>query len=165
MNENTPNPAFANTAADSLQGIDPAPETNGGFADQARQGATRVMDEVKARTSDARAQADEMFHRGEDYVRENPVPVVIGAFVAGLLVGLALSRRHEPTARERYVDEPLQQAKDLLYAALTPVAKQLQTQYGAVRSAGKKVADEIGDFDLGEHVHPIAEQARRWKFW
>lgn len=50
-----------------------------------------------------------------DCIRKNPLSSVVGAAVFGLAVGcLIMSGRHTPTLQERYLDEPLGHANDLL---------------------------------------------------
>ncbi|MEO7100416.1 MAG: hypothetical protein ABI162_13725 [Luteolibacter sp.] len=50
-----------------------------------------------------------------EQIRKNPVPSVVGAFAFGIAVGcLIMSGRHTPTFQDRYVDEPLDQAGDVV---------------------------------------------------
>ena len=50
-----------------------------------------------------------------EQIKKNPVPIVVGAVAFGIAVGcLIMSGRHTPTFQERYVDEPLDQAGDVV---------------------------------------------------
>ncbi len=52
----------------------------------------------------AAARAEQTLDQSKKYVRENPVPSVLGAFALGLTLGalLGLSHHHQPTLRERF---------------------------------------------------------------
>ena len=133
--------------------------------------ATRIAESAQNYAEDkfhaVRAKAGEALTRGEEYVRRNPVPIVLGALAVGLLVGVAISRREEPTLRERYVDEPLGQARDLFYSVLAPVASRLRDEFGSAQSAAGNAAEKLQD--LGGQFSPMFKQARRaagkLKFW
>ncbi len=50
-----------------------------------------------------------------DCIRKNPLASVMGAAVFGIAIGcLIMSGRHTPTMQERYVEEPLENANELL---------------------------------------------------
>lgn len=58
-----------------------------------------------------------------DHIRKNPIAVVFGAVVFGIAVGILISSsRHEKTLRELYLDEPLDQASNLLDRASSTVS-------------------------------------------
>lgn len=58
-----------------------------------------------------------------DHIRKNPIAVVFGAVVFGVAVGFLISSsRHEKTLRELYLDEPLDQAGNLLGRASSNIA-------------------------------------------
>ena len=136
-----------------------------GLAGQSSGMAERVQGYAEDTLHTARVRADEAIERGQDYVRQNPVPVVLGALAVGVLVGIAIGRRDEPTLRERYVDEPLDQAHDLLHSLLAPVAKRLRHEYGDIRSQAVDAGDKIHD----GYLDPVFRRARRaadkLKFW
>ncbi|MEA3209230.1 MAG: hypothetical protein QOE70_2287 [Chthoniobacter sp.] len=129
----------------------------------------RAKNYAQGAANEVRSQAGQALAKGEAYARENPVPVVLGALGIGILIGLALGQRHEPTARERYVDEPLNQARELLHSLLAPVAKSLREQYGQARSAAQNAADSVSDLDPSRYVDPLLKEAgrtaRKFKFW
>ena len=162
MNENQFNEDYGNVGAHTNVGADPA-----GAAERAKAFAQDARTFAQDTAATVKTQAGEAYHRGEEYVRTNPVPVVLGALAIGLLVGLAIARREEeePTARERYLDEPLHQTRDALYSILGPVAKRIRHGYGDARSSLEKAADRAQDLDC----EPFFKNARRFgdklKFW
>jgi ElaB/YqjD/DUF883 family membrane-anchored ribosome-binding protein len=165
------NQVIENAAEESQQGFEQAERTAEGLAAKVRHKAEQVSDEVRQRAEQVRQSAGEAVHRGEEYVRENPVPVVIGALAVGVVIGamFAFGRRDEITARERYLDEPMHHARDVLYGVLAPVAKELRDRYGAVRSSANAAADRLHEFDPADSIDPLLKQARRFskrlKFW
>jgi len=62
-------------------------------------------------------------HEGEAIVRTNPVGAVLGALAIGVAVGYLISQR-EPTKRERYVDQPLEDLQSLARSLADHAAKQ-----------------------------------------
>ncbi|MDP1587744.1 MAG: hypothetical protein Q8M07_08385 [Prosthecobacter sp.] len=74
-----------------------------GFAatKDAAQHATQAAKDIY---QSAATHAEDTLVQSKQYVRENPLPVVLGAFTLGLTLGclMGLSRHHEPTFRERF---------------------------------------------------------------
>ncbi|MGC3990144.1 MAG: hypothetical protein QM796_10780 [Chthoniobacteraceae bacterium] len=105
------------------------------------------------------------------YVRQNPVPFIAGALVAGFAIAWLVSRRSPvaTTWRERYLDDRLDGARGWLKDQLGPVSEAAQR---SVRSAGD-VLDEarqkIADLDVNQYVNPLIEGAKRarsrFNFW
>ena len=77
-------------------------------AQHAGQAAKDLYQSAASRAEDiyhsAAARAEDTLVQSKQYVRENPVPVVLGAFAVGLTLGclMGLSHHHEPTLRERF---------------------------------------------------------------
>lgn len=88
---------------------------------------------------------DDTVSRTKDYVRQNPVPVILGALAFGAALGytIVMARREEPTFRERFADEPLQTAREAIYAVLAPVAHRLHDGYGSARQGAEKALDKL----------------------
>ena len=107
--------------------FDQLPQAAKDLADHATQAAKDAAERGIAATKDAAQQvkgichtaavrAEDLYHtasvRAEDtlvqtkqYVRENPLPVVLGAFTLGLTLGCLLCLSHhqpEPTLRDRF---------------------------------------------------------------
>lgn len=77
-------------------------------AQSATQAAKDIYKSAATRAEDmyhtAAVRAEDTLVQSKQYVRENPVPVVLGAFALGLTLGclMGLPHRHEPTMRERF---------------------------------------------------------------
>lgn len=128
-----------------------------------------VTGEVRRRAADVQRRANEAFEQSDHYVHENPWPVILGAAAVGLLAGMALSQRREATLRERFLDEPMDQAREVLFSLLAPVAKRLQNQYGNLRAAVEDATGRVHDVDGRGLAQPMAKQADRLakflRFW
>ena len=78
-----------------------------------------ILDRTGPVTADATHaiydEAAHLFSCANDYIRKNPVPVVLGAAAFGIAIGyLIVANRREDTFQERYVNEPLENASDAL---------------------------------------------------
>ncbi len=115
--------------------------------------------------------AEESLVCSREYARANPVPVVLGALALGVALGyvIAMTRREEPTFRERYVDDPLNTARDAIYAVLAPVAQRLHEGYDTARDGAGMAMDKMHDFNPSRAVDSWSGQLRRvgsnLKFW
>lgn len=65
-----------------------------------------AWDAAKARTAGT-------LHQGEAFVRANPIPIVLGVLVVGVVLGVFMTRR-EPTFQERHIHEPLDNLRGIL---------------------------------------------------
>ncbi len=95
---------------------DQLPQAAKDLADHATQAAKDAAQAAKDLCKNAAVSAEDLYHtaavRAEDtlvqskqYVRENPLPTVIGAFALGLTLGclLGMAQHHpEPTLRDRF---------------------------------------------------------------
>lgn len=107
--------------------------------------------------------------RTEFFLRENPVPTVIGALAIGLAIGLAIRYSSETAAREeKEVKTPL---GDLNLGALSlpflwPFFKQVQRRYedtaDAVKENVSHGVDRIRDIDVDRYVKPLRKKWRNW---
>jgi ElaB/YqjD/DUF883 family membrane-anchored ribosome-binding protein len=138
--------------------------------------AEDTYDVVRAKADETyrtvRAKADETAVATGQYVRQHPMPSVLGAVAIGVGLGylLALSaRRPQPSFREQYVDEPLDAAREALYAVLAPVAHRIRSGYESARDGAEKTYDRAQHFDGSHAAHSLADQLRRvggnLKFW
>lgn len=72
---------------------------------QGKEYAQHATDTAKDMYQSAAVKAEETLVQSKDYVRQNPFPVVLGAFAIGMALGcmVGMTRREEPTFRQRYL--------------------------------------------------------------
>jgi ElaB/YqjD/DUF883 family membrane-anchored ribosome-binding protein len=103
--------------------------------------------------------------RGTDrYLRENPVPAVLGALAVGFAVGLLtrlVDQKRRPTPLRDAVDE----SADVLRGLFVPAAKKTRQAYrqsaSAVREAIDQAADKAREIDVDDYVDPVTKWWRR----
>lgn len=118
----------------------------------------------------AALKAGDTLMTSKEYVRQNPVPVVLGAIAFGAAIGYMLvMARRKPTFSERFVDEPLVSVREAVLAALTPVARRVHEGYDSARDGAGKSMDRVQRFNLGRSVDSLSDQIGRFgsnlKFW
>ena len=102
--------------------------------------------------------------RTELFLRENPVPTILGALVVGLAIGLAI--RYASTAEEKELETktPL---GDLHWGFLSlpflwPFFKSMKEKYEDSADAVKHGVDRVRNIDVERYTKPIR---KRWKSW
>ncbi len=123
---------------------------------------SQTWDETKEKAGRAR-------ERTEYFVRENPVPAILGALGIGIAIGLAI-RYASPTERKTEIElkSPL---GDLNWSVLSlpflwPFFKSARKKYGesadAVAGAMKDGVKRLKKIDVNQYAKPIR---KRWKAW
>jgi hypothetical protein len=137
-------------------------EFQNGWRDPARAASTSAggaWQQAKDRAVTAR-------ERTELFLRENPIPTVLGALAVGLAIGLAIrfSQREE---EEIEVKTPLgEMAGALSLPFLWPFFKTMKRRAEdvgeTVTDAVKSSVDRVKDIDVHRYVKPMR---KRWKSW
>jgi hypothetical protein len=99
----------------------------------------------------------------KNYAQKNPVSILLGALAFGvaLVCAVAISRKHEPTLRERLVDQPLTDFREAVYAALAPVSDRLHDQYASARRGVESMTGHHGN----SWTNQFSRVGRNLKFW
>jgi hypothetical protein len=131
-----------------------------------------ARDKVTSVASDAWRQTKETagtgLQRTSFYVRENPVPTVIGALALGLAIGLAIRYSSNAAEREPEVKTPFGDLNlgMLSMPFLWPFFKSVQRRYEdsaeVVRDGVKTGVDRLKDVDVNQYVKPLRKQWRSW---
>ena len=102
--------------------------------------------------------------RTEFFLRENPVPTVIGALAVGLAIGLAIRYSSESSRRETEVKSPFGDVNlgVLSLPFLWPFFKSVQRRYEDSAEAVKDGVDRIKHVDVDRYVKPLRKQWRSW---
>jgi len=128
--------------------------------------ATSFADDLKGRAAGMQEGASEALHRADVYVRENPVPTILGALALGFLIGV-LVRSSEPTPRSRWNDAR-DDAQDHLRDLLSSIAKKGRKAYkksaSAVRDGLSDATDAARNIDLDDYTDPVTSWlGKLWK--
>ncbi len=102
--------------------------------------------------------------RTEYFLRENPIPTIIGALAAGLVIGWAL--RHA-TAHEEKELEVRSRLGDVSWGFLSlpflwPFFKSVKEKYDDSTEVVKDSVDRLKKIDVDRYTKPIR---KRWKSW
>ncbi len=128
-----------------------------------RQTAQRVSQAAGQTWQQARAGASTARERTEFFLRENPVPTVLGALVVGLAIGLAIRYASSSREKEIVVKSPWGDAN---LGALWPFVKNVRRKYEdsaeAVKEGVKEGVERLRDIDVDRYVKPLR---KRWKSW
>jgi ElaB/YqjD/DUF883 family membrane-anchored ribosome-binding protein len=102
--------------------------------------------------------------RTEVFVRENPVPIIVGALAVGLAVGWALRYATAEDERELEVQSPLGNVNwsFLSLPFLWPFFKSARARLEDSAETLKDGVDRLRDIDVKRYAKPIR---KRWKAW
>jgi hypothetical protein len=101
--------------------------------------------------------------RTQYFLRENPVPTIIGALAIGLAVGWALRYAiAEDEAEEEVIASRLPNWSALSLPFLWPFFKSVKEKYDDSADAVKEGVDRLRDIDLKRYTKPLK---KRWKAW
>ena len=103
--------------------------------------------------------------RTEYFVRENPVPTILGALAIGLAIGLAI--RYASSSEEKAeveVKSPLGNVNWSLLSLpfLWPFFKSAKEKYESSAEAVKGGVKRLKKIDIDDYTKPIR---KRWKRW
>lgn len=154
--------------------IDQLPEAAKDLAqsavDNAKEMAKTVENVTKDLCQSTTAKAEETLAISKEYVRRNPVPVVLGAVAFGVALGyLLVKTQRRPMFGARYPDEPLLAVRDAVLGALAPVSQRFHKGYDSARESAGKVVDGLHHIGQGRADGSISDQIGRignnLKFW
>lgn len=119
--------------------------------------AANVWEQTKERAGTAR-------ERTEFYLRENPVPTVLGALAIGLAIGLAIRYASAPDERKVEAKTPLGNVdlSMLTLPFLWPFFKTVRRKYGDSADAVKENVDRLKKIDVDDYVKPLRKKWRAW---
>lgn len=166
---------MTNSNGDNFPNDDPMAETEfgnevRGSGMSRREETTQKLSNAAAETWDqTRQKAVAARERTEFFLRENPVPTVLGALALGLAIGLAIryaSRPEEPepvTLRNAMKKIDWSAASmPFLWPFLRKVRHGYEESAEAVTDAVREGIDRVRDVDVDRYVKPLR---KRWKSW
>jgi hypothetical protein len=162
-----------NPNGDNFPNDDPMAETefggSTGGGSRMEDRAQRLSGAASDTWDQARQRATIARERTEFFLRENPIPTVLGALALGLAIGLAIryaSRHEEPepmTVRGALKNVDL---SSLSMPFLWPFFRRVKRGYDdsaeVVSDAVKEGMDRVREVDVDRYVKPLRKQ---WKSW
>lgn len=147
-----------------------AKETTQNVIDTTKAAAHRTTDAAKEMYQSATLKASETLATSKDYVRRNPLTVVLGAVALGAAVGyLLVNTRRKPTFGERFADEPLATVREAILDALTPMTQGVHHGYEAARESVGKAMHQAHGFGMKRSCGNLSDRLGRvgssLKFW
>lgn len=137
------------------------------LTDATKDAARRVADTAKEFYHLSAVKAEETLAVSKEYVRRNPVPVLLGAVAVGAAIGyLVMTSRRKPTFGERYAEEPMVAVRDAILGALAPVTQRVHSGYDSAMDGAGKAMHRLGS---GRAAHSFSGRMGRigenLKFW
>lgn len=102
--------------------------------------------------------------RTEFFLRENPVPTVLGALAVGLAIGLAIRYASTSAERETEVKSPIGELNlgVLSLPFLWPFFKSVRRKYEDSAEVVKEGVDRLKGVDVHRYVKPLRKKWRAW---
>ncbi len=144
--------------------IESSEEQISGARQRVRQAARKVGDAAGETWGQTKEKAGQARERTELFLRENPVPTVLGALALGLAIGLAIRFASSSSEKEVEVKTPLANINwgILSLPFLWPFFKTVRAKYEDSAEAVKEGIDRVKDIDVDRYVKPLR---KRWKNW
>jgi hypothetical protein len=146
--------------------IPPAEEQIGsGGREQFRQTASKFSAAVSQTWDETKEKATRAKERTEYFVRENPVPTILGALGLGIAIGLAI--RFVSAGERKSETEVKSSLGDLNWSILSlpflwPLFKSAKERYESSAEAVKDGVKRLKKIDVDRYAKPIR---KRWKAW
>jgi hypothetical protein len=133
-----------------------------------RRAARRTAQKISTAAGETWAQtkqrAGNARERTELFLRENPVPTIIGALMVGLAIGLAIRYASAEEKKQVEVKTPLGNFSwgFLSLPFLWPFFKSVRERYEDSAEVVKEGVDRVRNIDVHRYTKPIR---KRWKNW
>ncbi|MFL6590071.1 MAG: hypothetical protein ACJ8M4_07865 [Chthoniobacterales bacterium] len=150
-------PLAASMRSSEEQGSEETPGRLRQAADKVSNYAGDAWEQTRERASLAR-------ERTEFFLRENPVPTVIGALALGVAIGLAIRYSSSSAEKEVEVKSPLGNL-DLSILSLPflwPFFKSVRRKYEDAADVVGDQVDRMKKVDVDRYVKPLR---KKWKSW
>ena len=102
--------------------------------------------------------------RTELFLRENPIPMIIGALAAGLAIGLAIRYASRDEEKEVEIKTPLGRINwsVLSLPFLWPFVREMKEKVEDSADAIKEGVARVKEIDVDRYTNPIR---KRWRSW
>jgi len=133
-------------------------------ANRMRQAAGKVSHYAGDAWEQTKERASVARERTEFFLRENPVPTVLGALALGVAIGLAIRFSSHSAEKEVEAKSPLANV-DLSILSLPflwPFFKSLRRKYEDSTEVVKDGVDRLKKVDVDRYVKPLRKKWRAW---
>jgi hypothetical protein len=129
-----------------------------------RQAAGKVSMAAGEAWEQTKEKAGNARERTEFFLRENPVPTVIGALALGVAIGLAIRYSSSSAEKEVEAKSPLGNVDLSLLSLpfLWPLFKSMRRKYEDSTDVVKDGVDRLKKVDVQRYVKPLR---KKWKSW
>ena len=159
LTQNNPTGGSMNPGQEQISG-----GTSGGMQGRFQDVSGRVSTAATGAWEQTKQTAGAARERTEFFLRENPVPTVIGALALGVAIGLAIRYSSESSRREVEVKSAFGDMNlgMLSLPFLWPFFKGVQRRYEDSTEAVKDGVDRLKNVDVNRYVKPLRKQWRSW---
>jgi len=144
---------------DDFVNDDPLAAEQEGAPPRRRRRPPTVLEPPPRRREQLRGRPNASRGRTELFLRENPVPIVIGALTVGLAIGLAI--RYASRSEEKEIDTPVGRL-NWSFISLPFVWPLLRAMKEKVEGSAEVVSEGVKNIDLERYTKPLR---KRWKSW
>ena len=162
-----------NPNENNLTGDEPLPpqvqpgqeEINSGGREQFRRATNKFSTAMSQTWDETKEKAGRARERTEYFVRENPVPTILGALGLGIAIGLAI--RLASTSERKAEIEVKSPLGNINWGVLSlpflwPLFKSAREKYESSAEAVKDGVERLKKIDVDRYAKPIR---KRWKAW
>jgi hypothetical protein len=123
-----------------------------------------VLEPPPRRREQIRGGAGSARERTELFLRENPVPMILGALAAGLAIGLAIRYASRSDEKEVEVKTPLGRINWSVFTLpfLWPLVRGMKDKFEDSADSIREGVGRVTNIDLDRYTKPIR---KRWKSW
>ncbi len=135
-----------------------------GIKGRLRTAADKVSDVAEGAWQQTREKAGTARERTEFFLRQNPVPTVIGALALGVAIGLAIRYSSGSAEKEVEAKSPIGDVDlgILSLPFLWPLFKSLRRRYDDSADVVRESVDRLKSVDVDDYVKPLR---KKWKAW
>jgi len=160
-----------NSNGDNFTENDPMSETEFGSEisrrsaqERLQEGARKISNVASDTWDQTRQKAVVVRERTEFFLRENPVPTVLGALALGLAIGLAIRYSSRPEEPQLTLKRALREIdwSTISPAFLPALMRSVKRGYADSAEAVKGGLERVKEVDVDDYVKPLR---KRWTKW
>jgi hypothetical protein len=145
--------------------VQPGEQISPGGREQFRQATNKFSTAMSNTWDDTKEKASRARERTEYFVRENPMPTILGALGLGIAIGLAI--RFASTSERKAEIEVKSPLGDINWGVLSlpflwPLFKSAREKYESSADVVKDGVKRLKKIDVDRYAKPIR---KRWKAW